>query len=226
MCPAALGVGRTLLKEVASLKTDQSLLHLLGDYLAKKAAAILSKRAASNLKYVAWCQADKLAPFPITEGQRYADCKHLASSTSVAPATISSFSQAVGFIKYSIDFEGCQESRASSRIAGASHNMLITKKPLKQKAAFTARHIGCLSNYAAEHTCLRSHIAGSLLFCVYARARWRDHLWIEELVWDVTPDGSGYVQGNSRNAKTSVTAAHRTRFLPLTAPLRHLGPRC
>lgn len=38
-------------------------------------------------------------------------------------------------------------------------------------------------------------------------------------MWDLDESGGGFVQGDTRNAKTSVAAEQKTRILPLTAPL-------
>jgi hypothetical protein len=227
IAPETSGLGRTMLREVAQLKTDVAVLQLMDDFFARKAVSTLQKRSACVLRFVKWCQSNLLPAFPLTESIAYRYCRYLVEEGAGSPSSISSFRQAVGFLKYAADFDGCSEVISSSRIAGVAHKHMVTKKPLKQRPPFTARQIWLL-----EVACLKSEsiydriFAGHVLFCIFSRSRWGDHLYIEQLILDELPDGSGFLQGNTKRAKTSITSAQRTRFLPLTAVLRHLGPRC
>ena len=224
--PEASGIGRTMLREIALLKTDAALIALMKDFFAKKSTATLNKRAGSILRYIHWCHKRSVVAFPLEEARSYEYCKDIEASDAKSASTVASFRQAVGFMKFAMEVDGCQSTLGSTRIAGVSHNMLLTKAPLQQRKPYTTRQIWLLEAICCKGGHVADRIlAGHILFCVYARARWGDHQSIEQLLWDLAPDGSGFVQGNTRNAKTSVTAAQRTRFLPLTAPLRHLGPR-
>ncbi len=60
---------------------------------------------------------------------------------------------------------------------------------------------------------------GSVLFCIFARARWGDHQGIEKLILDLDDNGGGFIQGNTSQFKTGTTAKQKTMFVRLTAPL-------
>jgi hypothetical protein len=63
-------------------------------------------------------------------------------------------------------------------------------------------------------------MAGHALYALYARARWSDSLFPTKWELDEDEEGGGYFQADTLVSKTSTTAEKRTRFLPLTGPLK------
>ena len=226
LSPESSGVGRTLLQEMSKLATDFAIVQTLDDMLAKKAASTMSKRAGDIIKYVQFCAKRGKPPFPFEEKLCYEYCNDLITTGKAFPTSLSSFRSAVAFAYHVFQFDGGLTVLQSKRIEGAAFKLLSTKAVLHQMQPFTQLEIISLEFTACFCPILQDRIfCGHVLFCIYSRSRWGDHQGIEELIWDYfDSDASGFVQGNTRHAKTSVTAAQRTRFLPLTAPLRHLGP--
>ena len=225
VCPEASDIGRTLLRELQHLKADASLIQLLSDTVAKKSASTLLKRSGEILKFVCFCVKRGVEPFPFDEFVCYQYLCHMAEAKTTKATNASSFRSAVAFCLHTFGFDGSLCVLESKRSQGIAHRLKASKAPLKQKRPFTVAEIVALEGFAADkHSVLVDAIfVAHILFCIYSRSRWGDHQGIESLDWDLDACGGGFVQGNTRRAKTSVTAEQKTRFLPLTAPLCNLS---
>ena len=226
LSPESSDTGRLLLREVQHLKDDATLVRILGDTVAKKAASTLLKRSGEILKFMSFCMKLKREPFPFDEQLCYQYLCAMSESKTASPTNANSFRSAVAFCLHTFGFDGCQQVLESKRSQGIAHRMKSSKAPLKQKRPFTVAEIVALERFASDplSTVVDALFVGHILFCIYSRSRWGDHEGIERLTWDFDGAGGGFVQGDTRKAKTSVTAEQKTRFLPLTAPLCRLGP--
>ena len=225
VCPEASDIGRTLLRELQHLKDDASLIGILNDTVAKKSASTLLKRSGEVLKFVSFCVKRGLEPFPFNEFECYQYLCNMAESKSTKPTNASSFRSAVAFCWHTFGFDGSLSVLESKRSQGIAHRLKASKAPLKQKRPFTVAEIVALERFASDENSLLvdAIFVAHILFCIFSRSRWGDHQGIESLDWDLDLMGGGFVQGNTRRAKTSVTAEQKTRFLPLTAPLCKLS---
>ena len=225
LCPEGSDLGRLLLREVQHLKDDACLLRILNDTVAKKSAGTLLKRSGEILKFVSFCAKIGVEPFPFDELVCYQYLCHMSDAKQSKPTNASSFRSAVAFCLHVFGFDGALTVLESKRSQGIAHSMKSRKAPLKQKRTFKVAEIVALEKFAfdPESPLSDAIFVGHVLFCIYSRSRWGDHQSIERLHWDLDETGGGFVQGDTRNAKTSVTAEQKTRFLPLTAPLIRLS---
>ena len=225
ICPEASDRGRTLLNELHHLKDDASLIRILSDTDAKKAASTLLKRSGEVLKFVSFCVRRGCDPFPFDEFVCYKYLCTMDDASNTRATQAGSFRSAVAFCLHTFGFDGCLGVLNSKRSQGIAHKLKARKAPLKQKRPFKVAEIIALERFAHDKaTALVDAIfIAHILFCIYSRSRWGDHQSIEKLEWDFDGSGGGFVQGNTRRAKTSVTAEQKSRFLPLTAPLCTLG---
>ena len=225
LSPEASDIGRLLLREVQHLKDDACLIRILNDTVAKKSAGTLLKRSGEILKFVCFSAKLGVEPFPFDELNCYKYLCCLSDSSKAKPTTAASFRSAVAFCLYVFGFDGALSVLESKRSQGIAHVMKSRKAPLKQKRPFTVAEIIALERFvsSSDSQIVDAIFVGHILFCIFSRSRWGDHQSIERLQWDLDDQGGGFVQGDTRRAKTSVTAEQKTRFLPLTAPLVKLG---
>ena len=221
-CPEASGVGRSMVRNISHLQTDASLNKALEDLCARKSPATILKRAGTLLKYIVHCSNQGHHAFPLNEAQCLEYCQMMEGSSDFSATSISSFRQALNFAGAVFQVDNATAIASNGRISGMCHKKLLTKRMLKQSSVFSIKEIRCFMEIVvSKKDDLHRLFAGHILFCIFSRARWGDHQHISSVEWDVCDQGcfGGFVQGNTRKSKTSITAEQRTRFLPLTAPL-------
>ena len=223
VCPEASAAGRTMIRMVGHLQSNEVLNKVVDDLTAKRAPSTVLKRAGSFLKFLSYCQSRGVAALPLNEDSCIDYCQALEVSNSTAATLILSFRQSLAFAGGVLQFDNGVQLASHPRLAGMEHKKLLKKRVLKQAATFKVLEVRFLMAIVVSPSFndLKRLFAGHLLFCIFSRARWHDHQHIVTLEWDLVDHGryGGFVQGNTRRSKTSTSAHQRTRFLPLTAVL-------
>ena len=110
--------------------------------------------------------------------------------------------------------KGAVECTTSARCKGATLDMYLHKKPLKQAPALTV-NVLCvleLASFCEKDKFLRA-LAGFILFCVYGRLRVSD---LNRLVRCSLL--GNYVEGSLMKVKTARSKEKQCTFLPVVAP--------
>lgn len=213
----ATRLGSSMLDAVGSLDTSADVLSMLRDALSAKATGTLIKRAGSMWRYAQWLTANR-AGFCFGQPERvvYQYVQHLKAS-GAAPTSASHFVEALGFRDLIFQFT-CNAAGVvlSPRVKGAAHAMFLQKRILKQAPAFTVDYVERLEAICIQDDKLhRRVIAGAILFCIFACARWSDTMHIQDLKLDkyVT---FVILEASTSKHKTSMTKEAKTRLLPFT----------
>ena len=191
------------------------------DCLAPKATGTLVKRSLDLQKYNGWCKSNNVQFIPFLADHVYSYLRHLAKNSS-ASAPLSAV-QAISFAIHVLDCD-CHGARfPSSRIKGLCHGRLSQAPAPSHAKPLTVDQIMKLETMCAaaddHYDCL---VVGTLLICLYARARWGDLQQANSLIID-PPDNPRFFELPTRNFKTSNTLAKGRRFLPITAILFNLS---
>ena len=180
--PESSEVGRQLLADINSLKSDVQLQRTVTDIFASKSTATMIKRAQHFSQFIKWTKMKQLTPFPIKELDVYS---FLYDVGTKAPTFPSSFRQALNFAGSTIGLRGAMEAASSSRVAGFAHRSQITKRPLKQAQPLKVSHIKTLERVLLHgEDVLDATFSGQCLMCVNLRARWSDGQFISSLEID------------------------------------------
>lgn len=103
------------------------------------------------------------------------------------------------------------------------YKKLLEKRVLKQSSTFSVNLIiSIMLLIDSGESDLNRLFLCHILFCIFARARWTDHVHISKWELDEDPDeifNCGFLTGETLRAKTSISAQQRRMFLPLTAVL-------
>lgn len=213
----ATRLGTSMLDAVGSLDTSADVLAILSDALSSKATGTLIKRAGSMWRFAQWLSANNAGScFGQSEHVVYQYLQHLKSSGS-APTSACHFVEALGFSDSIFQFtRNAANIVLSPRVRGAAHAMFLGKRILKQAPAFT---VECVEQL--EDICIHSKhphhrvIAGSILFCIFACARWSDAKHIQDLKLDKYVTFIILEAATARH-KTSMSKEAKTRLLPFT----------
>ena len=213
----ATGLGVSMMDAVGSLDTATDVLSVLRDALASKATGTLIKRAGSMWRFAQWIvNRHQGSCFGQPEQVIYKYMQHL-KETGAAPTSASHFLEALAFSDAVFRFSNNGSSKVmTARVKGASHNMFLGKRILKQAPAFTVDCVQRLEDICLHHA--RAHcrvIAGSIMFCIFACSRWADAMHIESLKLDkfVT---FVILEASTTKHKTSMSKESKTRLLPFT----------
>ncbi len=92
----------------------------------------------------------------------------------------------------------------SVRVTGAAHTMFLPKGKLVQAAAFSVEAIKIFEDTCMTNECMHKRvIAGAVLFCVFACARWFDSMHIAE-IWKNTFATMVLLEADAEKRKTSI----------------------
>ena len=174
------------------------------------------KRVNSLQKICSALKEEKIR-FPCREEQFYGFLKQ--ESARGAPASrLKSFFEALVFVRYVLGVETLQALTESRRCTGAAFSRSLSCP--RQADPFTVKQLQMFHTVLRESEEIWNRVmAGMVLFCVYARARWSDAQHTEALIED--RDGEQCIQ--FLEAKTAVhktaRAFHvRHQYLPMAAP--------
>jgi hypothetical protein len=218
-------VGRLLQRQIWDLFDDAQLLQTLEDIFSTKSTATLLKRGNSMMKYILWCAHKKLQALPISEQTVYA---YLYDAAHKSPTGPTAFKEALNFSAGLIGLDGAASAANSSRVIGYCKRRYLQKAPLKQSRTLSVAQVIHLENMvvsddAHEYDLPDRVMAGHALYTLFARARWTDSLFPTKWNLDEDEEGGGFYQADTLISKTSTTAEKKTRFLPLTGPLKGIA---
>lgn len=213
----ATALGSSMMDVAGSLDATTNVLSVLTDALSSKATGTLLKRAGSMWRYAQWVvQNIGGSCFGQPERVVYEYVSFLKSSNA-APTSASHFLEALTFCDSIFRFT-CNASDVvmSARVKGSAHAQFLNKRILKQAPAFP---VSCVEHL--EAVCIASTevhkqvIAGSILFCIFACARWSDAMHIRSISLD---KHASFVilEASTAKHKTSMTKEAKTRLLPYT----------
>ena len=208
-------LGENLHKMAIAARTDAEMAVVISDTFADRKSSTLSKRAGCILKYLLWHRQNYgTSGLPLSEDHCYLYVKSLPSPTSGK-----SFLSAVRFCHFVLQMEGAQAVLDSGRIRGATFQLFVQKKPLKQRRPFRIIELNAIEAIAKSSKCpYDRYFSHFILLQTYARARFNDIARETQLIVDLVEDGSGYLEIQVRNAKTQRSAEAKTTFLPTVAP--------
>ena len=214
-------VGRILQQQIWDLFDDQQLIQTLEDIFSTKSTATLLKRGNDMTKYFLWTCKKKIPFLPISEQSVYL---YLYDSQLKSATGPSAFKEALNFSGALVGFEGAATAAGSARVIGYCKKRYLLKAPLRQARVLSVEQVIHLENMVMDEMSefdLNDRVmAGHSLYAMYARARWTDSLFPSQWELDEDPEGGGYYQADTLISKTSTTAEKKTRFLPLTGPLK------
>ena len=213
--PEHTGLGRRLMSDIMSLKTDSYVGEVVSDVFARKAPRTLAKRARALILYVTYCTRNNLQILPISENNVYA---YMKSECSCSPAKAKNLREALNFLSNTLQPDGLADVQSSARISGFCHKQQLTKRPLKQSNTLLVSQVLGLESLVTtqgesdQDKCM----SGQALTCLHLRARWSDGMWVS-VVADPHPEDpdSSLFEASTLVCKTSTTAEKKTTFLPM-----------
>ena len=105
----------------------------------------------------------------------------------------------------------------SARVAGAAHSQFLNKRKLKQAQNLPLDAVKRLEEERISgDSMVHSVVAGALLFCIFARARWSAISRIENCTI-LEHEGVVLIEAETAKHKTSRTKEAQTRMLSYTA---------
>ena len=224
-------LGKQLIEQMDNGASEQDIQDTISDTFGIKSWKTLMKRAGSILRYIEWVATDvsglvpsgKLA-MPPNELLAYQYLLHLRRSDASASAA-SGFVQALTFAKHTIGLLNVDNILESGRIRGAAVKMLAAKRPLVQSQPLDCKQLLALESAACHAPNVIDRVAAGTFCCIlYARARFGDAQRTEKIVWDLDQSMTrGFIELQSRQVKTAGTAEKRSRFLPMTAPVKGIS---
>ena len=216
-------VGMSLLDKAGKLCDEEDFASTVSDCLAHKATGTLLKRASSMARFFSWIVHHRGAScFRPTEQDLYDYMQHLRRSGAGATAA-AHFEQAfrmrhevLGMLHVDI------KQVLSARVTGAAHSMFLTKRKLVQVPAFSVEAVKIFEDICinSEHMHKRV-IAGAILFCIFACARWFDSMHIDD-IWKNSFATMVLLEADTEKHKTSMSKEAKTRLLPFVCLGRFL----
>ena len=190
-----------------------------------KSPGTLLKRAASVRAFVKWYELHfapfegNSLPFPVIEQAvwKYLFYLREVRQRSLRGYTVpGAFLEALRFSKYTVGLAGVDEVLASRRVLGMVAIERSLKGPTDQAPPLSLAHVKRLHEILDCGPCDMDRLgAGTLLLCLYARARWSDLRYIDHVDLELN---SGYMTLYTAEHKTSNIGERREKFLPLIVP--------
>ena len=196
------------------------------DVFALKSTLTLHTRANPILRYLTWAKGRGYQGIPFRESEVYEFLSDIAQP--FAPTFPKSFVGSVAFMHYILDCRSAKPCIDSRRITVCASRQYLLKRKLKQKKPLSVKQvIGlekiCIGDVEAS---IEERVAsGFFLYMIYARARHSDaqSSGLIQLEVDDGDDGmEGFVEASVTRSKTSYSLERKTRYLPMSAPIRGL----
>lgn len=206
----------TLIQEIHSRKTFREQSQILVDLFFNKSPSTLLKRCNSLARLTNHLAASD-ETFPCSESQLYLFL--CSERDNGAPSSrLSSLMQALTFSRHVLGMDELEACISSKRCHGAAQGGI--SYPLKQAPPLTVEHLKALHQTLVDDGELWNKVmAGMLLFCCYARARWNDAQHSETFIADYDDEGTlQFIEASTRVHKTAKAFHLRNVALPLVAP--------
>ena len=188
---------------------------MLGDVFRGKAPSTLNKRAGS-MKLLCQMLGEQSLVFPCSESQLYGILCELRNG-GAPPSRGKGILEAVAFVRYTMGVTACDDLLRGRRCWGAA----TSDTPLQRKQAspLLVTELERLHNILEhDEDCWNRLFSGTVLFMVYARARWSDAQHAVKITFDRADGEIHYVEVLTGHHKTMRALQHRHQFLPLIAP--------
>ena len=205
-----------LVTALHSCSTFKEKAQILVDVFYNKAPQTLMKRVNSLQKICSALKEEKIR-FPCREEQFYGFLKQ--ESARGAPASrLKSFFEALVFVRYVLGVETLQALTESRRCTGAAFSRSLSCP--RQADPFTVKQLQMFHTVLRESEEIWNRVmAGMVLFCVYARARWSDAQHTEALIEDKDSEQCiQFLEAKTAVHKTARAFHVRHQYLPMAAP--------
>ena len=205
-----------LLEATHECKTFTEKAQILVDVFYNKAPQTLTKRV-NSLQKLCLALKEEGIRFPCSESQFYSFLKQ--ETCRGAPSSrLKSFFEAVVFTRFVLGIETLQAIVDSRRCVGAAMNK-VPGCP-RQADPFTVVQLRIFHAVLKDSDEVWNQVmAGMILFCVYARARWSDAQHAEGLETDLDSEGRlRFLEVKTSVHKTARAFHLRHQFLPMAAP--------
>jgi len=173
-------LGQSLRSFAGTLCPDSELSQVFMDVFSPKATGTILKRCNALWRFSCWLQTrGGGSPFKQDERAIYSYVCYLRDS-GVGPTTPSQFVEALRFSDTLIGFTSSSlTDMLSSRVTGAAHACYMTKRFRKPAEVLKVDEIVALEDICLNDPDLhRRLIAGHLIFCFTAAARWHDSMYV------------------------------------------------
>ena len=192
------------------------------DSLAAKASSTLHARANPLFRYAKFCGEHGRKPWPVRESMVY---DFLNSDEGFAPTFPRSLLISICFAHHLLGLKGEITQITGGRTKGLTHSWFLKKRRLVQKPPLSVKQLRTLEEIVMDESRGEQDrmAAGFFVFTTYSRARYSDALSVSALRLDITlRDGQafGWLEADAARTKTSSSLERKTRFLPMTAPIR------
>ena len=192
------------------------------DALAAKASSTLHARVNPLFRFAKFCSEHGRKPWPVKESLVY---DFLNSDSGFAPTFPRSLLISLVFAHHLLGLKGEILQAASGRTKGLTHSWFLKKRRLVQKPPLSVMQLKALEKIVVDEERGEQDrmAAGFFVFTTYSRARYSDALSVSALKLDITlRDGQafGWLEADASRTKTSSSLERKTRFLPMTAPIR------
>ena len=189
---------------------------ILVDVFYNKSPQTLMKRVNSLQKLCTALREDGIR-FPCGEEPFYNFLKQ-ETVKGAPPSRMKSFFEALVFVRYVLGVEALQELTESRRCTGAAFTRSLSCP--KQAEPFTVKQLQIFHAVLRESEEIWNRVmAGMILFCVYARARWSDAQHAEALLEDRdSEEVIQFLEAKTAIHKTARAYHMRHQFLPMAAP--------
>ena len=211
-------LGRSLTSFAGTLCSDEELAQVFMDVFSPKATGTILKRCNALWRFSCWIQTrGGGSPFNQDESAIYSYVCYLRDSGAGA-TTPSQFVEPLRFADTLIGFVLTPlKDLLSPRVTGAAHAFYMTKRIRRPAEVLTVQEIGALEDVCLHDPSLhRRLIAGHLLFCFAAAARWHGSMYVVAL--DLSTAGPiTLLEAMTTKHKSSRSKEQQMELLPFTA---------
>ena len=193
--------------------SDVKKLAILADVFSGKAPTTLLKRVRAVEKLVSHLG---VGNFPAKEPEFYKLFQ--SERENGAPASrLKSYLESLAFCLHIFGMDELKEVVQSRRLHGAT--VAATPANVVQASPLSVSELQKLHDLLWGSAGWDAAFAGSVLFCVYSRARWSDAMHCCNLILDKDDKGTTqFLEGETAVHKSMHAEIYRHRFLPLVAP--------
>ena len=223
----ATRLGLSLVTFAGTLCSSDDLAQIFNDVFAPKSSGTLLKRCNSMWRFSCWLQKKFLgSPFNQPEGVIYSYVCHLRC-VEAGPTTPAQFIEALRFSNALLGFCKTElDVMLSARVVGAAHSIYLTKRVRRPAEVLTTSEVQEL-----ESICIRDGplhhkvIAGHLIFCMMAAARWHDSMHVVSI--ELSNAGRfALLEAATAKHKSSRSKEQQRELLPFTALGQTLAEDC
>ena len=222
----ASDVGLLVRQGLCQDPSGQEAVETLKACFGTKSPSTILKRASTLRKFLTWhfnefeSRDVHVHPLPLVESDVWQFFRFLRVEREAKQrgfTTAASFLETVRFCKFTIGLHGCDEVLHSGRLLGFAAIEKREKGPTVQAPILEMCHLMRLHEILSLGTNPIDRLgAGTMLLCVYGRARWSDLRFVHHV--EVEGKRNGALVLYTREHKTSAVGLRREQYLPLVVP--------